>query len=383
MTMKYNPRLPSVADMELRARKRMPRFAWEYLTSGIGDEHGLYRNRSSLDEVLLWPRYLTNVGEVDTSCELFGQRYELGIGISPIGLANMMWPNAERQLAKAAQQANVPYTLSTMGTTPLEDIAKLAPDTGWFQLYVPRDGGVMQDLIKRVKEAGYKVLVITVDIPVGAKRDKELKNGLILPFKFTPSIVGQTLLKPVWLMKTLGQGIPRFINLAPYGDLKDVKHLGEFLTRFFMPGVTLERIKEIRDLWHGPLVIKGLQRSEDIRQCHDAGINGVILSNHGGRQLDAAPSSVQALQQLDQSLKERMTIILDSGVRSGLDIVRAKALGASAAFSGRSYLYAMAAVGDDGGRQVIEIFRDEVTRTLQQIGCSRFEQLDQAWLRNV
>lgn len=378
--MKYNPRLPSVADMERRAQNRMPRFAWDYLSGGIGQEQALSRNRSDLERVLLWPRYLTDVAHVDTSSELFGHRYDLGIGVSPVGLANMMWPNAERILARAAQQANIPYVLSTMGTSPLEDIATIAPDVAWFQLYVPRDREVMQDLIRRVQRAAFKVLVVTADIPVGAKRDKELKNGLILPLKFSPKIIGQTLLHPAWLIKTLVQGFPKFINLAPYGDLQNVNHLGEFLTRFFLSGVTLERISAIRKLWQGPLVVKGLQRREDIQKCLDIGVDGVIISNHGGRQLDAAPSSISALRMLEPELQEKLTIMIDSGVRSGLDIVRAKALGARISFSGRSFLYAMAAAGDDGGRQVIEIFRDEITRTLQQIGCNRFVQLDSKWL---
>lgn len=378
--MKYNPRLPSVTDMEARARQRIPRFAWDYLSSGIGHEHGLNRNRSDLDDVLLWPRYLTDVGEVNLGCNLFGQHYDLGIGIAPVGLANMMWPEAETHLARAAQKANIPYILSTMGTTPLEEIARHAPDVGWFQLYVPRDRDVMKDLVKRVQQSGFKVLVVTVDIPVGAKRDKELKNGLILPFRFSPSIVTQALLKPTWLLNTLRQGVPRFINLAPYGDLHDVKHLGEFLTRFFVPGVTMERIREIRQLWSGPLVIKGLLRSEDIEQCRAAGVDGVVVSNHGGRQLDAAPSSVAALGKLHASVTDQFPILFDSGVHSGLDIVRARALGASFTLSGRSFLYAVAAAGKEGAGQVIEIFRDEITRSLQQLGCTRFEAMNSQWL---
>lgn len=378
--MQYNPRLPSVAYMQKRAKKRMPRFAWEYLTSGIGEEKCIARNRAALENVLLSPRYLTDVSEVDTSCELFGHRYDLGIGISPVGLSNMMWPNAESILARAAQQANIPYTLSTMGTTKLEDIAKLAPDVAWFQLYVPRQRDVMQDIINRVKQAQYKVLVVTVDIPIGAKRDKELRNGLILPFKFTPQIIAQAMSCPAWSMQTLKQGIPSFVNLAPYGSLDNIKHLGEFLTQFFMPGVTLERIKEIREFWSGPLVVKGVLRNEDIKQCHEAGVDGVVISNHGARQLDAAPSSVQAFKNLDATLKENMTILLDSGIRYGLDVVRAKALGAQAAFTGRSFLFAAAAAGKDGGRQLIEIFRDEITRTLQQNGCVRFEGMGKEWL---
>ena len=363
-----------------RARKRIPGFAFDYLEGGIGGEYCLRRNRTDLNDILLWPRYLTDVTEVDTCCNLFGHTYDLGIGVAPVGLGNMMWPNSEIHLAAAAQKANIPYVLSTMSTTPLEKIAELAPDVSWFQLYVPQDKEFMQDMIKRVKESGYKVLVVTADIPVGAKRDKELKNGLILPFKFTPRIIGQAMLRPTWTLQTLRHGIPSFVNLSTYSDLKNIKHLSEFLTRFFMSGVTAERIKEIRTLWDGPLVIKGLQRIDDIEQCISLGADGVIVSNHAGRQLDAAPSSIDTVSFLPESLRHKTTVLFDSGVRSGLDVVRAKAMGARAVFSGRSFLYAMAAAGHDGGRQVIEIYRDEITRTLQQLGCTAFDAMDGSWL---
>lgn len=379
--MKYNPALPCVRDMAEKARKRIPRFAFEYLESGIGGEDCLQRNRSDLDKVLLWPRYLCDVSRVDTRCELFGHTYDLGIGVSPVGLGNMMWPDTEVHLASAAQQANIPYVFSTMGTTPLEEIAELAPDVAWFQLYVPRDRQVMQDLIGRVRHSGFNVLVITVDLPVGAKRDKELKNRLILPFRLTPRLLGQVLLRPAWAMQTLIHGVPQFVNLLPYGDVKNINHLGEFLTHFFTPGVTIERIREIRELWQGPLIIKGLQRASEMEACHQLGVDGAIVSNHAGRQLDAAPSSINALGLLSEFIRNKMTIMLDSGIRSGLDVVRARALGAQAVFSGRSFIYAMAAAGKDGGRQVIEIYRDEITRTLQQLGCTEFESMNASWLQ--
>ena len=379
--MNYDPKLPSVADMAIKARQRIPHFALDYLEGGIGGEYCLQRNRSDLDDVLLWPRYLRDVSEVDLSCELFGHTYELGIGASPVGLANMMWPNAEVHLASAAQQKNVPYILSTMSTTPLEQIAELASDVCWFQLYVPRERGVMKDIIKRVSDAGFKALVVTVDLPIGAKRDKELKNGLILPFRLTPRLIYQAAMRPLWSMLTLKYGIPEFVNLTPYGKVKNINHLGEFLTHFFCSGVTTERIREIRDLWQGPLIIKGVQRAVDIEQCYALGIDGVIISNHAGRQLDAAPSSIKALSEVPEELRNKITLLLDSGIRNGLDVVRARALGARASFSGRSFLYAMAAVGNDGGRQVIEIYRDEIKRTLQQLGCVSFEALDASWLK--
>lgn len=379
--MKYNPCLPAIADLAQRARRRVPRFALDYLEGGIGAEEGLRRNRQDLDDVILWPRLMRDMTTVSTACTLFGRRYDLGIGMAPVGLASLMWPGAERCLAMAAQNANIPYVFSTMGTVPLEDIGALAPDVAWYQLYVPQDRGVMRDLIERAQRAGFRALVVTVDIPVGAKRDRELRNGLNLPFRLTPRLVLQILARPAWAWATLRQGVPRFVNLDPYVKAGSLTHLSEFLTLFFMRGVTPERIAEIRSLWRGPLVIKGLLHGTDIATAVRLGADGVIISNHGGRQLDAAPSTVQALRVLPDPLREQTAVLFDGGIRSGVDVLRARALGAQMCFSGRSFLYGVAAVGADGARQAIEIFRDEITRSLQQIGCADFQSLNRDWLQ--
>ena len=379
--MKYNPGFPSIADLAQRAWKRIPRFALDYLEGGIGDEILLHRNRQDLDAVILWPRYMQDVTRVNTQCELFGKRYDLGFGVSPVGLGGLMWPNLEMYLASAAQNANIPYILSTMSTMSMEQVAGQAPDVAWFQLYVPKDIETMKDLVARADHAGFQALVVTVDVPVGAKRDRELKNGLNLPFRLTPKLLMQIAMRPEWALRTLLNGAPGFVNLEPYGGSGKIEHLGEFLTSFFMCGVVPERIKMIRQLWQGPLIIKGLQRKADMDTAMQLGADGIIVSNHAGRQLDAAPSSIQALRSLPETLKANTTVMLDSGIRSGLDVIRAKALGAKCSFSGRSFLYGISGGGVDGGRQVIEIFRDEITRTLQQIGCRDFMSLDAGWLR--
>lgn len=379
--MKYNPRYPSVSDLGQRAGKRIPRFALDYLEGGIGDETLLRRNRLDLDNILLWPRYLQDVTHVNTQCVLFGKRYDLGFGVSPVGLGGLMWPNIEMYLATAAQSANIPYVLSTMSTVSMEQVAGSAPDVAWFQLYVPKDVDMMKDLIARADQAGFQALVVTVDIPVGAKRDRELKNGLNLPFRLTPKLLLQIAMRPEWAFRTLLNGVPGFVNLEPYGGCGKIEHLGEFLTSFFMCGVTPERIRMIRQLWQGPLIIKGLQRKADMETAVQLGADGIIVSNHAGRQLDAAPSSIRALRLAADTLTANTTLMLDSGIRSGLDVIRAKALGAVCSFSGRSFFYGVTGAGADGGRQVIEIFRDEISRTLQQIGCLDFMSLDASWIR--
>lgn len=377
--MDYDTRLPGVDDLKRRARRRIPSFAFDYLEAGIDGEVGKRRNREAFDGVRLRPRYLRDVSTADIDLTVFGKRYSMPLGVAPVGLGNMMWPQAERVLAAAAQQANIPYVLSTFSTTDLGEIAQTAPDVCWFQLYVPRAPAALKDLLARVKEAGFHVLVVTVDIPVGAKRNRELKNGLKLPFSFTWSIVWQSMIHPRWALANLRHGRPDFVNVQRYRSGPN-SGLAEFITNFSAPGVSQEHLRTIRKLWRGPLVVKGVQHPQDALDAMNLGADGLILSNHGGRQLDGAPPSLESLRQLPEEARRGMTVMLDSGVRTGLDVVRTKALGAQMAFSGRSFFYGVAALGAKGGRQVIGIYRDEITRTLQQLGCPSFEALDGGWL---
>jgi isopentenyl diphosphate isomerase/L-lactate dehydrogenase-like FMN-dependent dehydrogenase len=379
MTNKYNTKLPSIADLKARAKRRLPSFAYDYVDGGIDEEYGKRRNRDAWHEIRMTPRYLRDVSRADQSVEVFGHRYDMPIGVPPVGLGNMMWPGAELALARASQKANIPYILSTFSTTLLEDIARAAPDVGWFQLYVPKDLDTMKDLLSRAKNAGFRVLVVTLDIAVGAKRNRELKNGLKLPFQFTPKIVWEAATHPVWSVDTLTHGQPDFVNLNPYRENSD-EELALFLTSFNMNGVTRERIEMIRDLWQGPMVLKGVQHDQDIRDSMEIGVDGIIVSNHGGRQLDAAPSSAQSLREVSAEARARMTVMVDSGIRTGMDVVRARALGAEMTFSGRSFFWGMGAMGRNGAEQVIEIFRDEVDRTLKQLGCPSWEVMDRSWL---
>ena len=376
----YDPGYPSVIDLKQKAKKQIPSFAFDYVNGGIDEELGKQRNRKAFHDIELIPRYLTDVSHVDISTEIFGKRYAMPFGVPPIGLGNMMWPGAEAALAQACQKSNIPYILSTFSTTELEEIAQIAPDVCWFQLYMPSDVEVMKDIIRRVKSAGFNALVITLDIPVGAKRNREIKNGLKLPFRLTPNIIWQSIIHPVWAIQTLRHGQPDFVNVLRYRKDTVNDGLAQFITSFTQHGVTPERLKMVRELWDGPLILKGIQYKKDAKLAIRHGIDGIIVSNHGGRQLDAAPSSVDSLRQLPKSAHEKLTITLDSGIRTGLDVVRAKALGAQMCFSGRSFFYGMGALGTGGANQVIEIFRDEITRTLQQLGCLSFSKMDSSWI---
>ena len=377
--MDYDTRLPGIDDLKRRARRRIPNFAFDYLEAGIDREVGKRRNREALDAVRLTPRYLRDVSATDIEATIFGRRYAMPLGVAPVGLGNMIWPQGERSLAAAAQRANIPYVLSTFSTTDLEEIAQTAPDVCWFQLYTPRQPAALRDLLARVQTAGFQVLVVTVDIPVGAKRNRELKNGLKLPFSFTWNIVWQSMTHPRWALATLRHGRPDFVNVQRYRS-GPTTGLAEFITNFSVQGVSQEHLRMIRSIWKGPLVVKGVQHPQDALAALNLGADGLVVSNHGGRQLDGAPSSLESLRQLPDEVRSKTTVMLDSGVRTGLDVVRAKALGAEMAFSGRPFFYGVAALGAKGGPQVIGIFRDEVTRTLQQLGCQSFEAMDGSWL---
>ncbi len=375
----YDTRFPSIPALKARARRRMPGFAFDYVDGAIDEEHGKRRNRDAWHEVVMTPRYLRDVTQTDTSTSLFGRTYSLPVGVAPIGLGNMMWPGAEMALARASQRANIPYILSTFSTTELEKIASVAPDVCWFQLYVPKKMATMQDILARVKHAGYRVLVVTLDIPVGAKRNRELQNGLKLPFSPTAKILIQCITHPTWSIQTVSHGPPNFVNVARYQS-GDTGGLSAFITDFNMHGVTRERVEKIRASWDGALVLKGVQHEADMRAAADIGVDGIIISNHGGRQLDAAPTSVQSLDAVSAEINARMTVMVDSGIRTGMDIVRAGALGARMTFCGRAFFWGVGALGKPGAKQVVEIFRDEITRTLKQVGGESFTEIDRSWL---
>jgi L-lactate dehydrogenase (cytochrome) len=378
----YDTRYPAIADLKERARRRLPKFAWEYLSGGIGPEYGLRRNRDAFNEVQLVPRYLRDVSACDTSVTLFGETYAMPIGVAPVGLAGMLWPQSELILARAASQANIPFTLSTVGTVDLETIAEVSEGKAWFQLYVPADHYVAEDILRRAQRAGYKVLLVTVDVPVGAKRDRELRNGLTLPPRLTPKTFLRAAVRPQWSMRTLSNGLPRFESIKQYAppDMRNLGGMTAFITELLAQGVTAEHLKMIRDHWTGALVIKGVVSESDAQHACELGADGILVSNHGGRQIDAAPATIQALPGIVEAVGGRCKVLLDSGVRSGTDVLRAMALGADFTLSGRSFYYGVGALGAKGGQQVVEIFREEISHGLAQLGCTKLSALDHRWL---
>lgn len=376
----YNIKYPSIFHLKQRAKQMIPSFAFDYIDGGVDYEKCKLRNRTAFDDVVLTPKYLCDVSEVDTSTTVFGKRYSLPIGVAPFGLGNMMWPDSELSMAHAAEVANIPYISSTYSTTLLEEIAARAPNVCWFQLYIPKNINILENLILRVKNAGFNALVVTVDIPTSAKRNRELVNKFHLPFRLTKEFLIEVAKHPKWAIETMKNGRPDFVNITPYNGKENISW-SNYISNFMVDGVTMEHLAIVRRLWDGPLIIKGVQSSQNVIDAISLGANGVIISNHGGRQIDAAPSSLSSLQMIMEKVDNaNMAIMLDSGIRTGLDVVKAKASGARMTFSGRSFCWGLAAMGKLGATQVIEIYRDEITRSLKQLGCCDVEAINASWI---
>lgn len=375
-------RYPSVEDLAQRARRRLPGFALGYLEGGAGRETALDRNTAAFDNTQLIPRYLRDIHTVNTSKTLFGQTWAQPFGISPVGLCGLIWPGTERYLASAATRAGIPYGLSVVATADIESIGKLTNGNGWFQLYTPVDETIKRDLLNRAEQAGFQVLVLTLDVPTPARRERSIRSGLSIPPRITARNLVQSLACPAWSAATLRAGLPRFRTLERYSFCTGMAETTEFLRTQLTQPMTLEEIALLRDWWPGTLLVKGIMHADDAEQVVGIGVDGIIVSNHGGRQIDSSPSSLGALRVIRQSLGNNVVLILDSGVRSGLDIARALATGADFVMGGRAFLYGVAALGEPGADHVIDILVDELRNAMKQIGCVDVNELDERWLSN-
>ncbi len=369
-------RYPCVADLEAAAKRRIPRFAWDYVSGGIGNETCIARNRRALDEVKLSPQYIIDgANDPDLSCTLLGQKYALPFGIAPIGLSGLMWPKTSEILAEAAKRKNIPCALSTFATASLEDIHAIAGGHAWLQLYPPKDAAIRTDLLQRARETGYDNLIVTVDIPVETRRDRDIRNGLSVPPQLNFKTLLQIVTRPRWALATLRAGQPEFKMLKRYiprGASLDQATI--FLSDQVSWHVTTQLLAEIREQWPGKLIVKGILTPEDAEICQHIGVDALVVSNHGGRQLDAAPSVLEVIADIRNTVGWEMPLIADGGVRSGLDITRMLAMGADFVLLGRAFVYAVAALGDLGGNYVIDILREELKCTMAQLGCSSFDE---------
>jgi isopentenyl diphosphate isomerase/L-lactate dehydrogenase-like FMN-dependent dehydrogenase len=364
-------RFPTVGDLRRRARWRVPRFAFDFVDGGANDEICIGRNVAAFQAVELLPRYCVEMKGLTTEVELFGRRYAAPIGIAPMGSPGLMWPGAEEYLARAAQHARIPYVLATPANASIEHIAEIAPDVFWFQLYrfPHNDHAITFDLVRRADAAGAHVLVPTVDSAGKSKRPRDIRNRVAVPFPITPTTVAQVATSPFWALSLLKHGMPRTENLAPYSGPK-VTQVSTARTMQLRSGGshTWEELARLRERWKRAFVIKGILHPQDAERAVALGADGVIVSNHGGRHFDGAPASIDVLPAIVAAVGDRATVMIDSGIRGGLDVVRALALGAKAGFTGRPFVYGLAALGPIGATHVIDMFFDEIRTEFTHTG---------------
>lgn len=372
MAIKFDTRYPSIDDLRNRAQKKIPKFAFEYLDGGCNEDVNLIRNTSELREVQLKPNYLRNHKGSSLKTTLFEIEYDAPFGIAPVGLQGLMWPNSPEILAKAAFEHNIPFILSTVTTTSIERAAELTEGKAWFQLYHPTEDALRDDIIKRAATAECPVLVILCDVPTFGFRPRDIRNGLAMPPKMTLSNIIQVLGKPHWALQTLKYGQPNFATLKPYMPKGlDLKQLGKFMDQTFSGRLNEEKIKPIRDMWKGKLVLKGVASEYDTEEAIRLGIDGIIVSNHGGRQLDAGESTIKPLTTIAEKYGDQIEVMMDSGIRSGPDVARAMASGAKFTFMGRSFMYGVSALGKKGGHHTISLLKTELQQVMEQLCCEK------------
>lgn len=368
----FNSRYPSVEDLRIRARGRIPRFAFDYLDGGCNEDINLEKNNTEIRKVELLPVYLRERRAPKLQTQIMGLDYNAPFGIAPIGLQGLIWPGAAEILARAATEHQIPFILSTVSTASVERIAAITGGNAWFQLYHPVDPALRNDLVNRARDAGFPVLVVLCDVPSFGFRPRDIRNGLSMPPKMNFCNILQILRKTSWAINTLRHGIPTFATLKKYMPPgMNLSSLGEYMDKTFSGHLDADRIAAIRDRWKGKLVLKGVASAEDAETAIRLGVDGVIVSNHGGRQLDAGQSAIAAMREILPKVKGKVTIMMDSGVRSGPDIGRCLACGADFVFLGRSFMYGVAALGRQGGAHVTALLIKQLTQIMEQVGCER------------
>ena len=370
---------PTSFDLRERARRLMPTFAFEYMDGGAGPvDFGIKRNWGALDNVELAPRYGKVARPPTCEAKIFGRDYSAPVGVAPIGGPGTAFPGAETYLARASQKMRTPYILGLLSGIDVEEAAKIAPDVLWFQLYrlARNNHQIGLDLTRRAAAAGVHALVLTIDTPIRTVRPRETKSGILNPFRITMELRLDAMTSPRWCMSLLRHGMPRFSSLRPYMKPgATFEETTEFVRREQGGAFTWDEIALYRDVWKGPLVLKGILHPADARRAVDMGVDGIMVSNHGGRQIEALPASIDVLPAIAKEVAGRATILFDSGVRSGVDAARAIALGADAAFAGKSFLWSLGALGPIGPEHYIRLLTEDLRATMGQLGCNTVPEL--------
>ena len=372
----YDPSYPAIEDLRAKAKKRIPKFAFEYLDGGCNEDISLFKNTQELRKVEMKPRYLVPFRGANLKTELFGHEYDAPFGISPVGLQGLMWPKSPEILAKAAFEHNIPFVLSTVTTASIETIANITEGRAWFQLYHPAEEKVTKDLIKRIDAVDCPVLVILSDVPSFGYRPRDIRNGLSMPPRMTLKNIIRVMKRPEWAIRTLINGQPSFEVLKPYMPKNlNLSQLGKFMNATFEGRLNEEKVKRLRNMWKGKLVIKGVESVADVETVIRLGLDGIIISNHGGRQVDMGQATITSLQDIAPKYHDQIKIMMDSGIRGGADIGRTLSSGADFTFLGRSFMYGVSALGKKGGDHTISILKAQLTQVMEQMCCENIQDL--------
>nr|WP_315400611.1 alpha-hydroxy-acid oxidizing protein [uncultured Duganella sp.] len=365
----------NLEDYRQLARLRLPRLVFDYVDGGAEDELTLRRNRAAFEAIRLRPRCLVDVSRRRQATSLFGVAMDMPLLVAPTGLNGMLWPGGDLALARAAARANVPFVVSTAASATIEEVAEAGGNL-WFQLYIV-SRAMADSLVERALRAGYKTLVLTVDVPVSGKRERDARNGFVQPFRITPSTALDVLGHPRWAWQIARHGAPQLKNMAS-AEASDIDTQSALLARQMDASFSWDDLRRLRDRWPHRLLVKGVLNAEDAARIAACGVDGIIISNHGGRQLDGASAPIEVLPAMTRAVQ--LPILLDSGVRRGADVVKALALGASAVLIGRATLYGLGARGEDGAYEVLQLFKSEIDRVQALIGCPDVAGLDATFI---
>lgn len=365
---------PALADLRARAKRRIPKFVWEYLDSGTGFEATKARNRHALDRIGMMPSVLDGEFTPHLSTSLFGYEMPLPFGIAPIGMSGLIWPGAEAHLARAGATHGIPYAISTVATQSPEDIAPHIGQHAWFQMYPPRDPDIRADMLQRAKAAGFNALVLTVDVPTASRRERQVRSGLTNPPRMTPRLLAQIATCPAWGWETAKRGMPHMRGLDKYASaatkgLSTTAHVGYLLRT----APDWDYVAWLRDAWDGPFIVKGVLRASDAATLESKGVDAIWVSNHAGRQFDAAPAAIEVLPGIRSAT--RLPLIFDSGIETGLDILRALASGADYVMLGRGFHFALGALGAKGVDHLVDILAKDMAANMGQLGARDLQSL--------
>ena len=378
------PNIVEIADLKRLARRRVPKMFFDYADSGAWTESTYRANEDDFKKIKLRQRVLVDMTNRSLGTTMIGEKVSMPVALAPTGLTGMQHADGEMLAAQAAEAFGVPFTLSTMSICSIEDVASVTKKPFWFQLYVMKDRDFVKNLIDRAKAAGCSALVLTLDLQILGQRHKDIRNGLSAPPKFTPKHIWQMATRPGWCLGMLGTQRRTFRNIAGHAkNVTDLSSLSSWTAEQFDPQLNWNDVAWIKEQWGGKLILKGILDAEDARMAAKSGADAIIVSNHGGRQLDGAPSSISMLQPIVEAVGDQIEVHVDGGIRSGQDVLKARALGAQGVFIGRPFLYGLGALGKDGVTLALEIIRKELDVTMALCGKRDINEIDKSIIHSI